>query len=529
MSLSTKIESLLSHHRGTHKKVASDEDMHLPLHAPKVQPLYLDKLMNTGNLAVAASWVDGLDKRTSLRKRQKSNARQEDLKTLLDADIIEKCTKQEIRVTGNIFSVVEEHKKRRRPIFWPKSLNAAVADQKPDVQLRDAIQHAQIARDVWAATFDLKASFFQVELPAQTREFFGLHTEFGCFRYKRLPMGFSASPYVMHAITSLAASAGSQAGVRTDVYIDNVRFTSKSRDKVVDASDKFVAFCKEHGITLNKEEGNAPHRQGEFLGLEYDYENGVVRLGAKSINKLRTTTIAQTATRREYLQLFGLMLFATRALRVHPAKFFSQIKFIRKRCCTGDLDETVAMWPSAAKGFDIWLKILSRNTPTRHEIGEPSTPDALLFTDASVTGWGAVLVRGSGVFSVAGRWAKPITCAEICEYEARAIALAVERFSDALGDAKTITIRTDNSAALFTLKKGVAREFELNRAIAECAESFRRFCPNAAVYVNHVATAENPADPLSRGRPYEQQVLSTLRARGVVGSGELKRVFTQSG
>ena len=500
--------------------------MHLPLHAPEVNTANIEKLRSTGVIAEALSWIEGLASKTSLKKKQKTEARQEDIDTLERAGIIERCTKEQIVTTGSLFSVVEEEKKRRRPISWPKALNKAVEDKIPQVELQDPIEHARIDKNVWAATFDIKASFFQVELPPRTREFFGLMTNCGCHRFKRLPMGFNASPFVMNEITKLCAATG-VSKVRTDVYIDNVRFTSASKEKVILASKIFKERCDEFGITLNEEPGNTPHMNGDFLGLNFNYATGEVKLAQKTLNKIRKATINTTATKREYLALFGLTLFCTRALRIQPARYFNQMKFIRKRCAGEDLDEEIPIWPSCVRGWESWLNELQKNKPTRHEAGNAEAPDATLFTDASVIGWGAVLVKGHDVHTVAGRWPSPIDCSEISTYEAEAVAIATDSLAHLLRDCKTIIIRTDNNPTLFTLKKGCAKEFELNEAIKRCAESFLRAAPRAAIYVKHVPTAHNPADPLSRGKELHQQ--SAVRPPRAAESGELKRVFTQSG
>ena len=136
--------------------------------------------------------------------------------------------------------------------------------------------------------------------------------------------------------------------VRTDVYIDNVRLTSKSRSKVEEASKIFKQRCAEFGVTLNVEPGNEPHQDGDFLGLRYDYKTGCVQLGMKTLKKIKSATVPE----REYLALFGLTLFYTRALRVLPARFFNQMKFVRKRCTGDDLDEEIPIWPSCVKGWE---------------------------------------------------------------------------------------------------------------------------------------------------------------------------------
>ena len=64
--------------------------MHLPLHAPEVNTANIEKLRSTGIIAEALSWIEGLASKTSLKKRQKTEARQEDIDTLERAGIIER-------------------------------------------------------------------------------------------------------------------------------------------------------------------------------------------------------------------------------------------------------------------------------------------------------------------------------------------------------------------------------------------------------------------------------------------------------
>ena len=254
---------LLTRHRGTTSTLATEKDMDLPLHAPQVEPLNTTKINNPE----VKQWISSLGEKTKMRKRQKTNARKEDIATLLQANIIERCTKDQIRVTGSLFSVVERAKNRRRAIYWPKALNSAIEHLKPHVDLIDPIEHARVDKNIFAATFDLKASFYQVELPEETKKMFGIMCESGCFRFCRLPMGFSISPFVMNEITKQAAEAAHTDTVKAEAYIDNVRLTSNNRQKLEEACKKFRSHCNGNNITLNDEPGNEIHQHGDFLGM----------------------------------------------------------------------------------------------------------------------------------------------------------------------------------------------------------------------------------------------------------------------
>ena len=87
--------------------MAKESDMHLPLHAPEVTTINMEKIKTTGMIAEAISWIEGLSQKTNLKKRQKTEARPEDIEALESAGIIERCTKEQIKTTGSLFSVVD--------------------------------------------------------------------------------------------------------------------------------------------------------------------------------------------------------------------------------------------------------------------------------------------------------------------------------------------------------------------------------------------------------------------------------------
>ncbi|KAF8291000.1 hypothetical protein TcBrA4_0114960 [Trypanosoma cruzi] len=90
-----------------------------------------------------------------------------------------------------------------------------------------------------AFCLDLKASFFQVSLPRETRHLFRCRVEDGTLvELTRVPMGYKAGPEILQIITSAIAGVTTVAHalraapplVRIDVWIDNIRIAGPKSD-----------------------------------------------------------------------------------------------------------------------------------------------------------------------------------------------------------------------------------------------------------------------------------------------------------
>ncbi len=115
-----------------------------------------------------------------------------------------------------------------------------------------------------------------------------------------------------------------------------------------------------------------------------------------------------------------------------------------------------------------------------------------LFTDASQSGWGAVLVHpGQRVSIVGARWEQ---ATEINQGELKAVRLAMESFSAWFHDGAAIHLHIDNTSVIAALTKNHAKADNLNKELATW-----RIPRNVTILsVRYVASTHNPADVPSR-------------------------------
>jgi hypothetical protein len=132
-----------------------------------------------------------------------------------------------------------------------------------------------------------------------------------------------------------------------------------------------------------------------------------------------------------------------------------------------------------------------------------------MFTDASLSGWGAILFADQHTFIAAGPWdsvalALAARGAGINFLELRTVRLALRRFSldffKVLGyqwlQNERIALWIDNTSALFSLVRSRSNSFSLNSELVKVNRLLRRL--NLTLLPQYIASQENPADYWSR-------------------------------
>ncbi|KAH8604533.1 hypothetical protein ERJ75_001706500 [Trypanosoma vivax] len=181
---------------------------------------------------------------------------------------------------------------RRRFIALPKGKN-----DHDDCEAEAPLQHASCYPGAvfgeLAAVFDMKASFFQVNLPQGNRTSFRCRAEAGrLVELTRLQMGCKCGPEKLH--TTTRALAGDHAivssrcaapqSLKIHVWIDNIRISGPWRgvEKRSRVATQNVRQC---GTALG--ESNYLAKKHEFIGVPFGRETGTVCQSQKTIRKLR--------------------------------------------------------------------------------------------------------------------------------------------------------------------------------------------------------------------------------------------------
>ena len=162
------------------------------------------------------------------------------------------------------------------------------------------------------------------------------------------------------------------------------------------------------------------------------------------------------------------------------------------------LDEQVRPWTGSLRELQHWRAALLAAPALTHLMAQAGQPwnKAVLFTDASDHGFGAVLFRLDGTTSIiAGRWTKDESNLHINCKEALVVKKALTSLD--LRHLVALDLKIDNTSALFTIRSGTSKSHKLNEIVCDIWK-----VPEYSLIrsIEYVASGKNHADLPSRLR-----------------------------
>ena len=433
-----------------------------------------------------------------------------DIQTLMRGGLFERIKKKEVRQWANMWAMPETKKERRRLLLHPPTLNDEWRKIMKFIEslITDCVEHLDIEDHF--VPLDMSAAFFQVPIPPELRKYFVVDTEIGPIAITRLPMGVSFAPELLQLILKIASETEkppTEADTEiTAIHIDNMLISSKCPKAVKAATERVKRVLKQWGGSIDVDRAAilGPHR-GVFCGAEFDTTNHTFRVKKSTVEKILHPS--QVTTVGQHRENISRMLYASRILRIPMADYYAVLKWTRRlysKIAKGELgaaDSLPERWRAAATEYEEWYKRVARNEWTHHpkKTALSEAQKTYLMTDASLEGWGAVLVQPGcepRVFS--GRWKQKHEPKEMTTLEMRALRRALHAAADQLRGVKNLSLVGDNTSMKAVLRKGAAFSYDLN---AELKKVIRAMPNDALIFASYIKTSVMPADDPSRDRP----------------------------
>ena len=367
----------------------------------------------------------------------------------------------------------------------------------------------------YAYCVDFRFFFAQFMIPKRLGGIFVFRDGGRWWELNTIPTGSSNAPMIAQcfseAMTTLLRSffcnSSGTCAIGTDAYVDNIRICANDLDVLRAALLKFYAIAKLYLIDINEEYSQVLQTDPTkytFLGADYNHLLKQTSITEKIREKLiRAETLLttegadlQALTLRTLLSILGTLQYAAQLNFTTRCLFYDVMKFFRRRAAAGSLlDAPGEIWPCIVPSLVRWIKLELACKPRQWTVGIPPPEfQAVLYTDASSTGFGAVLYRPDGRISIlAGRWDAQQALLHINIKEALAISTALDKI-----DFKGVTslhLKVDNTSVLYTLEKRSSKSFALNAVILKITkhEHYSKLASLA-----YVVSHKNNADVLSR-------------------------------
>lgn len=461
--------------------------------------------------------------RTSTSKGHEISA--EDVKTLLADGIIQHTTDKQLKRFNNVrmFSVVENkpHKgesKRRRIIQHTPQVNVDLLDHEAlDFSLPPQKKLMQAAKFAWGAQVDFKAYFHQFKLTSKLKKW-GFEFEGQWYSLQTIPTGAVFSPFLANLYSEAIAALLRQRlpkgiDIQIDVYIDNLRIAVNDESLLLEAIQRLFDILLETRVEPNesKEEVIAQdHKDYTFIGIRFNHEKHTTEISEKTRNKLSLIDNIQRtdwleASLRQLLQVYGVLLYASNCAAIPKGVAYHFTKFMRRRAGQS-LDEPGLLWPSLIHVIRQWIKTVLEQPPFQWQTTETPRYQAELFTDASDSGFGAILFTPFQQVIIAGPWTAREAREHINVKEIMAVHKAMSSIEIDNVEELDIVLRIDNTSALYSLQKGDSRSHKIS-AIVVAIHHSRIW--KQVTRIEYVNTKKNSADILSRLRLRKTQIITS--------------------
>ncbi len=300
----------------------------------------------------------------------------------------------------------------------------------------------------WFAAIDLKDAYFHVSILPRHRPFLRFAFEGRAYQYKVLPFGLSLSPRVFTKVVEAALVPLREQGVCILKYLDDWLILAQSRRQLSAHRDLVLKHLSLLGLRVNWEKSKlVPTQRISFLSMEFDSVNQTACLTqerAQSVLNCFKTLSGRTAVALKLFQrLLGHMAAAAMTvplglLHMRPLQHWLYGRIPRWAWKRGTY--RVQITPACRKTFRPWSdpSFLRAGVPL-----EQVSRHAVVFTDASTTGWGPTY----NGHVVSGVWTGPQLHWHINCLELLAVRLALSRLRGRL-QRKDVLVRTDNTATV---------------------------------------------------------------------------------
>ena len=316
---------------------------------------------------------------------------EEEVASLLSKGAVEEIIPECPGYYSRIFLVPKKNGKLRL-IIDLSVLNHFVYTETFKMETQRKVRNAVQLND-WAFSLDLTDAYLHIPIHHRSRKYLRFTLRGRVYQFKALPFGLSTSPFVFTRFIIVIATFLRRRAITLHPYLDDWLAGNQNRRKLLEHRQFILSLINSLGLIINYEKSDlVPAQVFTFIGMEFLTHINIVRVPQarqmKILESVRIFLQKTSVSARDFLSLLGQLNAAAdfvmlgrlhlRPLQISLHKLWQPQKF--------PLDHQIGLTTKILQHLKWWLQedLYLHGIPMKID-----PPSHTIFTDASLSGWGA--------------------------------------------------------------------------------------------------------------------------------------------
>lgn len=417
------------------------------------------------------------------------------IERLLTLGAIYKCNFSKQQYISNIF-LVPKPDGSNRLILNLKKLNTFVKKEHFKMEDTRTVKKL-ISRNCFMCTIDLRDAYFLVPIHKSHRKYLRFCFKNTYYEFSCLPFGLCTAPFVFTKLLKPVLSTLRKKGILSVVYLDDFLILGNSYETCLEHVNFTVSLLRKLGFIINEDKSQLqPSVKCKFLGFVFDSVNMTLEITQEKrlsiYNDILKIKRLQHWSIRNFARFLGKISATCQAVKYGwgYTKEFEREKMLALKLYNGNFEAFMKISDSIKLDL-LWWE--SQILTAKNYINLGNSYRIQIFSDASLTGWGAVC----GNKKIHGHWSETQRLRHINILELQAAFLGLCHFAKCLNKCE-ILLRLDNTTAIAYINRmGGVKNRELNNL----ARNLWQWCERKELWVfaTYISSIDNfEADRESR-------------------------------
>ena len=372
---------------------------------------------------------------------------EEEVASLLSKGAVEEIIPECPGYYSRIFPVPKKNGKLRL-IIDLSVLNHFVHTQTFKMETQRKVKDAVQLND-WAFSLDLTDAYLHIPIHHRSRKYLRFTLRGRVYQFKALPFGLSTSPYTFTRLMNVIVTFLRRRAVTLHPYLDDWLARNQNRRRLLEHRQFILSLINSPGLIINYEKSDlVPAQVFTFIGMEFLTHTNIVRVPQnrqmKILETVRMFSQKTSVSARDFLSLLGHLnaaadLVMLGRLHLRPLQISLHNQWKPQNL---PYSHQIVMTTEILQHLRWWLQedLYHQGIPLKID-----PPSFTIFTDASLSGWGAHVEPDGLLFH--GVWTEDQSRLHINVLEMKAIFLSLSRAAHKVKNS-TVLVSTDNTTVV---------------------------------------------------------------------------------